>query len=237
MYLHVCVSMLSVSACIACIGPLGHGNHHSIPKTPSRDPAPRPTQGTPGHVPDHFLTPSQPPPRPDFSIFSWRTGIWTCLATAIESARMLLTGQNFAHLPSHQHSTGHDCVSWNQIFIYGWRVHKKTPPLQQFCVLVHLATVIESARIVQAGSNLSSHPHCGRRTLVRWNQTHILGVLVLPSWPLDQFLLCRHIVANALHKPQTSTICWERAVIKSVLWLWSNGLLVAEIWPWRPYGV
>ena len=40
MYMHVCISMPSVSASIACIGPLGHENHHSIPKTPPRDPAP-----------------------------------------------------------------------------------------------------------------------------------------------------------------------------------------------------
>ena len=31
---------LSVSACISCLGPLGHGIHHSVPKTHSRDPAP-----------------------------------------------------------------------------------------------------------------------------------------------------------------------------------------------------
>ena len=29
-----------------------------------------PTQGTPGHVPDHFLTPSQPPPPTRFFDFS-----------------------------------------------------------------------------------------------------------------------------------------------------------------------
>ena len=40
MYLYVCVSIGSLSACIACIGTLGHRNHHSVPKTPSRDPAP-----------------------------------------------------------------------------------------------------------------------------------------------------------------------------------------------------
>jgi hypothetical protein len=55
--------------------------------------------------------------------------------------------------------------------------------------------------------------------------------------PLDQFLLCRHIVANAFHVPQTSTICRKRAVIKSVLWLCSNGSLVAEIWPFQVGGV
>ena len=40
MYLYVCVHISSVSACIASTGPLGHGNHHSVPKTPSLDPAP-----------------------------------------------------------------------------------------------------------------------------------------------------------------------------------------------------
>ena len=46
-YMHVCISMPSVSASIACIGPLGRGNHHSIPKTPPRDPTPRGTHS--GH--------------------------------------------------------------------------------------------------------------------------------------------------------------------------------------------
>ena len=55
--------------------------------------------------------------------------------------------------------------------------------------------------------------------------------------PPDQCLLCRHIVANALHVPPTSTICQKRTVIKSVLWLWSNGSLVAEIWPFQVGGV
>ena len=55
--------------------------------------------------------------------------------------------------------------------------------------------------------------------------------------PPDQFLLCRHIVANALHVLQTSTICQKRTVIKSVLWLWSNSSLVAEIWPFQVGGV
>ena len=50
--------------------------------------------------------------------------------------------------------------------------------------------------------------------------------------PPGQFLLCRHIVANALHDPQTSTICRKQTVIKSVLWLWSNCSLVAAI-SWR----
>ena len=36
---------------------------------------------------------------------------------------------------------------------------------------------------------------------------------------------------------QTSTICQKRTVIKSVLWLWSNGSLVAEIWPFQVGGV
>ena len=35
-----------------------------------------PTQGTPGHVPDHFLTPSQPPPPTRFFDFSVKNRCW-----------------------------------------------------------------------------------------------------------------------------------------------------------------
>jgi hypothetical protein len=54
--------------------------------------------------------------------------------------------------------------------------------------------------------------------------------------PLAQFLLCCHIVLNAFHVPKTSTICRKWAVIKSVLWLWSIGSLVAELWPFQVGG-
>jgi hypothetical protein len=69
MYMHVYAGIAyifrypSVCAGIAGIGPLRHGHHHHVPKTPSFGPAPGrppgPTQGTPGHVPIHLLTPSQ----------------------------------------------------------------------------------------------------------------------------------------------------------------------------------
>jgi hypothetical protein len=91
-----------------------------------------PTQGTPGHVPDHFLTPYQPPPSTRFFDFFLKTGVGLFLATAIESARMLWTGHNFARSPSQLHSTGHDCVCWNGRFIYGWRRRQRRPLSNNF---------------------------------------------------------------------------------------------------------
>ena len=128
--MHVCISMPSVSAAIACIGPLGHGNHHSIPKTPPRDPAPGGTHsGHPRACARPLFDPIPTPPSdPIFRFFLSRIGVGTCLATAIESARMLWTRQNFAESPSRQHSTGPACVCWNQIFIFAWRVHQRRPP-------------------------------------------------------------------------------------------------------------
>ena len=38
---------------------------------------------------------------PDFE----KIGVWTCLATALEQARILQTGQNVVKLPSHAHCT------------------------------------------------------------------------------------------------------------------------------------
>ena len=81
------------------------------PKHPLLTPHPGgPTQGTPGHGPDHFLTPYQPPPSTRFFDFSLQTGVEFCLATAIEPARRHLTGLYFARSPYQLHNTGHDCV-------------------------------------------------------------------------------------------------------------------------------
>ena len=99
MYVHACMCMyVYVSVGIVCIWPLGHGNHHSVPETPSRDPHQGgPTQGTPEHVPNHFLTPSQYPTSTLFWDFCSKIGVWTCIATAAESATSIGTGQNIAH--------------------------------------------------------------------------------------------------------------------------------------------
>ena len=127
--------------------------------------------------------------------------------------------------------------------IYLWLEEaSKTPPLQQLCVRFHVAMVVESARIVQAGSNLG---HSVTRPTSRIVQdaparAEIRSIFWV-FWcsqvePLAQFLLCCHIVSHAFHVPKTSTICRKWAVIKSVLWLWSIGSLVAEIWPFQVGG-
>ena len=126
---------MSVSACISCLGPLGHGIHHSVPKTHARDPAPG--GGHSGHPRACALPlfdPIQAPGLDRFFYFSWRIRVWTCLATAIESARILGTGQNFAQLSSPEHGTRQDSMWWIQIFIYGLRVHWRWPPPTILCI-------------------------------------------------------------------------------------------------------
>ena len=51
--------------------------------------------------------------------------------------------------------------------------------------------------------------------------------------PLDEFSTCSHVVANALYVPPTITISRKLMVIKSALWLVSNGALVAKIWQFQ----
>jgi hypothetical protein len=45
-----------------------------------------------------------------------------------------------------------------------------------------------------------------------------------------------HMVAYGSNEPQSGTICRPRTVIKFVLWLVSNGCLVAEIWSLQVLG-
>ena len=77
MYMHVCVCMcmyVYVSVAIAC---WGTETTTVSPKHPLATPHQGgPTQGTPGHVPDHFLTPSQPPPPTRFFDFSFKNRCW-----------------------------------------------------------------------------------------------------------------------------------------------------------------
>ena len=54
--------------------------------------------------------------------------------------------------------------------------------------------------------------------------------------PQDRFSIIGHMVAYGSNAPQTSTICRPQTVIKSVLWLISNGCLVAEIWTFQVLG-
>ena len=64
MYVYVCVCMLIVSACIACI--LGHCGTEPTTMPPKHSIVAQhqagPTQSTPGHVPIHFIPPSQSHP-------------------------------------------------------------------------------------------------------------------------------------------------------------------------------
>ncbi len=48
--------------------------------------------------------------------------------------------------------------------------------------------------------------------------------------PPGCFSIMDHMVDYESNAPQSDTICRPRTVIKSVLWLVSNGCLVAEIW-------
>ena len=55
--------------------------------------------------------------------------------------------------------------------------------------------------------------------------------------PQDRFSIIGHMVAYGSNAPQTSTICRPQTVIKSVLWLISNGCLVAETWSFQVLGL
>ena len=84
-----------VSVAIAC---WGTETTTASPKHPLVTPHQGgPTQGTPGHVPNHFLTPSQYPTSTRFWDFCSKISVWTCIATAVESATSIGTGQNIAH--------------------------------------------------------------------------------------------------------------------------------------------
>ena len=171
MYVHVCISMQSVSASIACIGPLGHGNHHSIPKTPPRDPAPGGTHsGHPRACARPLFDPIPTSPSdPIFRFFLQESVLGPVLPWPWNPPGCSGQAKTLPNRPPT--SIVQDplvCAEIRYFFLPGECI--KDAPLHHFCDLVHLATVVESARIVQAGSNLdhsSSHPHCARRTRAR----------------------------------------------------------------------
>ena len=104
MYVHVCVGIciyvhvyigmcryIWVSVCICMYASVCHQYLHLLHAldhwgTETTTASPKhllvtqhpggPTQGTPGHVPDHFLTPSQPPPPTRFFDFSFKNRCW-----------------------------------------------------------------------------------------------------------------------------------------------------------------
>jgi hypothetical protein len=53
--------------------------------------------------------------------------------------------------------------------------------------------------------------------------------------PPRHFSIMGHMVAYGSNAPQSGTICRPQTVIKSVLWLVSNGCLVAEIWSFQVF--
>ena len=131
MYVYACMCMyVYVSVAIAC---WGTETTTASPKHPLvTQHQGGPTQGTPGHVPNHFLTPSQYHTSTRFWDFCSKIGVWTCIATAVESVTSIGTGQNIAHWPTHEHCTGptHECR--NQICIYGLLVHETCTPYNNF---------------------------------------------------------------------------------------------------------
>ena len=131
MHVYACMHQYAISICSYCMHwTTGARKPPQHPQNTSSWPSTRgdPLRAPQGMCPTTFWPHPNPPLRPDFSIFPSRIGVGTCLATAIESARMLWTRQNFAESPSRQHSTGPACVCWNQIFIFAWRVHQRRPP-------------------------------------------------------------------------------------------------------------
>ena len=54
--------------------------------------------------------------------------------------------------------------------------------------------------------------------------------------PITTFSIIGCMVAHEVNAPQSSTMVWIQAVIVSVVWLISNGSLVAEIWSFQVLG-
>jgi hypothetical protein len=137
------------------------------PKHPLVTPHPGgPTQGTPGQVANHCLTPSLSLPSTRFFYFFMKN---QCLALSCHGHR---NGQYPPKgpklcpiaLPQALHRT-QSRVLRSDVYLWLEGASKMTPPHTHFCVLVRLATAVESVRIVQAGSNLAqspSHAHCAR---------------------------------------------------------------------------
>ena len=102
----------------------------------------------------------------------------------------------------------------------------RVPDFERIGVWTCLATAVESARSIRTGSNLA-HPSCYLRCTRRSccaEIGHILGGLWCTKvGPPGSFSIIGHMVAYGPNAPQTSTICQSRTVIKSVLWLVSNG--------------
>ncbi len=149
MSMHVCICMQSVAACIACIRPLGHGNHHQIPKTPSRDPASGGFGGNSLRSPQDIwsstlplYTPIPVPPLDPIFLFFLEKSVFGPVLSRTHGHRI---GQDPLDRPNHDPVA----LPWasyrtqlrvlKSIFLFTTWGCNKDGLLQQFCVLVRLA--------------------------------------------------------------------------------------------------
>ena len=102
----------------------------------------------------------------------------------------------------------------------------RVPDFERIGVWTCLAPAIESARSIRAGSNLA-HPSCYlscTRRITLAEIGHFLGGLWCPKDELSgSFSIISNMVAYGSNSPQNRSICQSLTVIKSVLWLVSNG--------------
>ena len=83
-------------------------------------------------------------------VFLWRLqntptdwfGVKTCLATAVESARMIQKGSNLAQLIYDAHFARNICVCWNRIIIFSFMVYQRWPQSTYVWPAVKLRRVI-----------------------------------------------------------------------------------------------
>ena len=181
----------------------------------------RPTQCNPGHVSIHFIPQSQSQPHTQF--FK-KISVGACFSTAVEWARILQTVSNSANSLYHMRCTRHNQVLRNKPFIFGLLERQTWPPSTFLC----FGMSCHSSR-TQTWPNRTP-----TRIVHEDSACYEIGGLFTALWgskddPLDQFSMCHQIVVNWSHTSQTRTICWSRMVISCVLWLVSNGSLVAEI--------
>ena len=69
-------------------------------------------------------------------------GVKTCLATAVESARIVQTGSNFAQMIYDAHFARNICVCWNRIIIFSFMACQRWPQLTYVWSAVKLRRMI-----------------------------------------------------------------------------------------------
>ena len=165
---------------------LGHGNHHSFPETPTGDPAPGGTHsGHPRACTQPLFDPIPIPHLDPILGFLLKNRY---LDVYCHSCRI---GHEHRDRPKHcplAHPRAlyrtHTRVPKSGMYLWlvgAWNMH----PVQQFCVSWRLATAVEIAWMVQAGSNLDEspfHAHWTECIHVSWNWMVIFTVLVRQRW-------------------------------------------------------